>query len=392
MSLINDVLKDLERRQSDTASTTSRPGGSSTRPTRRFRVLGWWLVAAVCVGITLHLSLNHLTPEPPQATTVHASLQSPEPIRPAVIDVDEQVTERPATETPVREIPTTVTGQRSQEDPAPTVSDPPTVAVEPSRVSELAGSQPVARREETIDTVAATDKPTDERPSPAPPVRQVATAPERQAEASQDEPRRDISIERADEQRSRNEIERARRAFAAHRYGQAESMLRALLEHNPADDEARELLATQLIRRDRHRRAITVLEDGLDAASDPARFARRLGRLFMELGNPARARDLLEGHAPDIDQDPDFHQLLAAAYRQAGDHASAEAAYRQLTLRTPQRSAAWIGLGASLESLDRPQDAHDAYRQALDTHDDPRAIRFARQRLRALGNAYGDRP
>ena len=389
MSLINDVLKDLERRQSDTASTTSRPGGSATRPTRRFRVLGWWLVAAVCVGITLHLSLNHRSPEPPQATTVHASLQSPGPVRPAGIDFNDQASEIPATETSIRETPDREAGehrsdteQTSQEAPSPTVADSPTDAVEPSRTPELTESPPVARNVATID----------EQLSPDPRARQVAAAGQREAEASQDEPRRDIFIERADEQRSRNELDRARRAFAANRHGQAESMLRDLLEHNPANDEARELLASQLIRRDRHRRAITVLEAGLDSGADPARFARRLGRLFVDHGNPARARELLERHAPDINDDPDFHQLLAATYRQVGDHASAEATYRQLTQTTPQRSAAWIGLGASLESLDRPQDAHDAYRQALDTHDDPRAIRFARQRLRALGNAYGDRP
>jgi tetratricopeptide (TPR) repeat protein len=132
-----------------------------------------------------------------------------------------------------------------------------------------------------------------------------------------------------------------------------------------------------------------VLDDGLARAEDPAPLAALLGRQLLERGEIARARDVLRSHAPAIAEAPEYHLLLAASHRQAGDHAAAAEHYRALTGVLPRSGAAWIGLGASLESLEQPAEAAKAYNRALEGDDD-RAARFARQRLAALAPITGE--
>jgi Tfp pilus assembly protein PilF len=111
--------------------------------------------------------------------------------------------------------------------------------------------------------------------------------------------------------------------------------------------------------------------------------------VLLEAGEAPRARDILVAHAPPIAEAPDYHLLLAAVHRQIGDHQAAMSHYRQLSESLPGRGQVWVGLGASLESLDRPAQAAEAYRRALNG-DDSRAAAFARRRLAAIEPLIGE--
>jgi Flp pilus assembly protein TadD len=84
----------------------------------------------------------------------------------------------------------------------------------------------------------------------------------------------------------------------------------------------------------------------------------------------------------------DHHLLLALAHRQAGDHAAAAEVYRRLSEVAPGRARVWLGLGVSLEALERFDEATTAYRRAAGG-DDVQAARFARQRLAAIERRNG---
>ncbi len=367
MSLINQVLKDLEQRRAPERRDTPRPVGNSRR--RHFPLAAWWIIAAVGIGAAMHWLLATDAPSHPtvQPEIVHAAFETGEMATTTAPPIDTAPepsageVENSSMQTEIE--PPAITGPAETEaGPEP---EPDPLPVEPAETN-----------------MAAVAEITE--PAPAPPEAQSVSDPE----AASSTPT--ISIQRAGDEAERSGIDSARRAIARGHHQQAERGLRQLLEEQPDHDEARGLLASDLVRRNRLSAAIDLLEQGLGGGREPARFAYRLGRILIEQGQVEQARNVLEAHAPPPERDPDFQQLLAAAHRQAGDHVAAEAAYRRLTEIAPQRAAAWVGLGVSLEALDRVSDARGAYAQLLEIGD-PQANRFARQRLRAIQDSDGDR-
>ncbi|RFF28288.1 MULTISPECIES: tetratricopeptide repeat protein [unclassified Wenzhouxiangella] len=369
MSLINDVLKDLERRDAPEATQTprsveNRRSGSAKRTWR------WplWLIAALAVGIVLHLSLNPGSPSNVSEETGPLIAQAEPPDKPepaAAVDhgLPNEPTEAPAKSEPVASA-------------APAVE----TALAASEPLEHSSERQSAEREPRPQTERAPD------PAPASPSR-PEPEPARQ-DSQREEPA--ISIRRSNESPDTpDSLAAAKRFLARGQFQRAESRLRQLIDEQPALTEAHELLANALIRQRQHDSAIRVLETGLREAQNPSPLAALLGRLLMERGELARAGTVLQEHAPALADAPDYHLLLAAVHRQAGNHEAAAEHYRKLTGILPRRGAAWIGLGTSLESLERQEEALEAYSRALEG-DDARAARFARQRLNALESMTGE--
>ena len=83
---------------------------------------------------------------------------------------------------------------------------------------------------------------------------------------------------------------------------------------------------------------------------------------------------------------PDVHALAAAYEQRAGNHAAAIERYERILHRFPEEPRGWMGLGISLESVDRPREARDVYRIALQVGELPRSSRqWVMGRLSALG-------
>jgi MSHA biogenesis protein MshN len=369
MSLINDVLKDLERRQAPDRPDRPVVECPSGIQHRTFRP--WWLLAAISAGVLLYWGMGVQSPsENDGGLVIHAGFEE----------------DRPRIALPPSPLPPRSDRTESAETVAPTAEMP-----EPRL---HAGAEPSEGESPARTTKVETETSLDESPkgqpasaAPAPAVTVAAAT--RPAPESKERRSSTLNIQRAGQREEQAGIDSARRAMARGHHQRAESLLRDLLEQDPANDEARELLALQLLERGQREAAIQKLEAGLDTAADPGRLGRRLGRLLLDLDQPQRAVAILSDHATATPSEPDHLQLLAAAHRQAGDHAAAEATYRQLATLVPDRAAAWIGLAASLEALQQPEDARQAYARVLEGND-PQAVRFARQRLRAIEAEHGD--
>lgn len=393
MSLINDVLKDLEARQA--RSPDAAAGASSTRapaPVSRHRRWPLWLLAAVAAGVVLHLSLD--SADRSKAGDASAPLVAQAESRPAepAAPAGHQQQAKPAT-VPLRAVPS-----RPSDSPLAAASDGEefgvSAAVPDSGESGRAQEAPreAAPAGEPADSPAPTEAAaaTRQAATPRSPAEDnPATVPAAQSETpSQEEPT--ISIRRSGtDDAAADPLAAAKRLLARGQVQRAESRLRQLVAQKPGLGEAHELLASTLIRRGRYEAAIPVLENGLSQANESAPLAALLGRLLIERGEVARARSILEAHVPPLTEAPDYHLLLAAVHRQAGDHEQAAAHYRNLSEVLPRNGAVWIGLGASLESLERPHEAASAYNRALDSGDE-RAARFARGRLAALEKITGE--
>lgn len=395
MSLINDALKDLERRDASAAKTaSSRIEHRRTPSTPRAWKWPAWILAALAVGVVLHFSLDgrsvtdsatrnepliaRAEPNPGlSADAMPSSVSS----KPAASQSDTQT--RSKAERPIND---------QTSDAAPSPDGDTAAPARESATSDERGNRAEARQGDPqgVDerTPASDQAASAPRRSQQPPAKQPA---EPTSNAGRQEPvAATISIQRAGGEASQPDaLAAAKRLLARSQPQRAESRLRQLIDEQPELTEAHELLATTLIRRRRPDAAMRALEAGLPVAHEPAPLAALLGRLLIDRGEVARARSTLKRHAPPMAEALDYHLLLAAAHRQAGDHERAAEHYRLLGEHLPRRGAVWIGLGASLEALERPGEAADAYNRALEGDDD-RAARFARERLRALQPVIGE--
>jgi tetratricopeptide (TPR) repeat protein len=176
----------------------------------------------------------------------------------------------------------------------------------------------------------------------------------------------------------------ARSAIASGDLAEAEHILQEQLQRRPADRVARELLIGLMLRGDRQAQALRQLDSGLRHHPGHATFVLIKARLLAEAGNTAGAIELLRQ-----DQEPGMdtvqkRQMLAALYQKARQFTEAAEQYRGLVEANSGSATAWVGLAISLDALGDP-DASEAYRRALSIGGLPDAAdAYARRRVEEL--------
>jgi predicted TPR repeat methyltransferase len=102
--------------------------------------------------------------------------------------------------------------------------------------------------------------------------------------------------------------------------------------------------------------------------------------------------EILAGYDKALALEPDCVQaLMGRGYvlnHKLGRHQDALAVYDRVLALEPNRAGAWLGRGEALERLRRPQEAIEAYRQALANGGDPDIVQVA---LATLGAAAAPR-
>lgn len=387
MSLINDVLRDLERRGHPDTPRDLPPAERDTHPARRWV---WWVLAAVLAGAILHFSSAPLreTPDRTPIADTAPTRQAPAPAEPAPPLLD--VMPRPATAAE----PTQAEAEAGRDvhsggSPERETADPGRDEPATGKRSAISGT---AEKEPPQGAPASGDQASD-----AGAVNATARAEQQPGgDASRDETGKsrsgtpddaEIVIRRSggdDEPGSGpDRLESAKQALGRGQRALAVSKLEELLEDRPGSVDARLLLARLHIEDGRRRTAGELLETGLEGdRTDPA-LAALYGRLLLEQDRVARARTVLGEHAPPVQSDTDYHLLLAMAHRRAGEQDAAIGVYRRVTEANPGVGAAWVGLGVSLEAKGDTLGARAAYRKAVGG-DDRRAAGFARQRLAVM--------
>lgn len=110
-----------------------------------------------------------------------------------------------------------------------------------------------------------------------------------------------------------------------------------------------------------------------------------LARAQLQAGAMTAAVATLSQHAPALSAEPGYHALLAASYQQTRQWANSAAVYRQLVALRPAQGTWQLGLAIALEQLERPAEAAQHYRQALQGQGlDDASRRFASERADAL--------
>lgn len=175
-------------------------------------------------------------------------------------------------------------------------------------------------------------------------------------------------------------------ALSQQRSNLAIQSLQHALELYPGHLPARELLVDLFNKKGKSGEAMFLLAEGLEIAPDYMAFKKGYVKLLTEQGDYETAiKVMLKGGLPDVDKDPEAHVLLASLYQKLGESFLAAQTYRNLLVSWPQTGAFWVGLGSALEKQKLSEEAVVCYQKALETRnlrDDLSA--FARKRLRLL--------
>jgi len=171
----------------------------------------------------------------------------------------------------------------------------------------------------------------------------------------------------------------------AQRHRQAEQSLQQALVAESGHIKARELLSGIYIKQGRWIEASELLREGLTYSPEHLTFSKLYARALMQLNQDAQAIAVLKKYAPAVKSDPNYFAILAALYQRQNQHGHAADLYARLVSVNPNKGVWWVGLGISLEATGRKQDALQAYGHARKTgnlHNE--VARFTDNRLVAL--------
>jgi MSHA biogenesis protein MshN len=169
------------------------------------------------------------------------------------------------------------------------------------------------------------------------------------------------------------------------RVTEAQQDFAAALKRYPAHEPARQALVSILIDRSQLDEARKLLEEGLALNPAQAQFAAVLARIHVEQRNYAAAAEVLNAAREAGREDADYQVLLGAVLQRLGRHAEAAEALRNAVELKKQPAATWVALGVSLEASGKKPQAVDAYRRSLaavPSNQDTRS--YAEMRIRAL--------
>lgn len=362
MSLVNQMLRDLEARQAPERGGEAVLQNLSVGVAQSTHVVSrvwFFFLAMVLVGLAVvggwYLLQQRESPLPEPVEPMSKAVASPsEPIKITPISPQKSVEApsekpRPVSETAKPPVVESVSSAKPVkpaepiEQPVVQKSTAPVTADPPQRdESRLAGKSPTA-------------------PQPAPVKKTEATA----ASVSAPPP----AVERVDRPRSAEELAhaaylRGSDSIARGRLQEAAAELEKAISLHPGHLQAREVWVAVLLRRGETERADEVLREGLKRQPKAYSLARLRARLLAEKGRTSEALRLLENTVPPVQADPEFYGLLAALYQRSEQHARAAAAYQRVLSVMPDKAVWWAGLGISLEKTQRLGEALQAYRRA----------------------------
>jgi MSHA biogenesis protein MshN len=344
MSVVNRMLRDLDRRHAIGAGGPELPAREVRAVTAEHRREWFWRIVAALVFLAVIAAgwLGYqLRPRPPVATAL--ALKAADAANP-----------QPAPRSP---------------EPAPLVATPP--AAPAPELLKLAQSIETPIGEQRAPSVKAKPMPAKLPPSASPVSVDGGVS-------KRDRPR-------SDEVEAESRFRQGVAMLNQGRISEAQQEFVAALKREPAHEPARQALVSLLIDRGQLDPARRLLEEGLGLNPMQAQFAAVLARILVEQRDYAGAASILASASGAGRFDAEYQVLLGAVLQRLGRHAEAADALKRAVELKNQPAATWVALGASLEASGRKPEALEAYRRSLVASavtDEARG--YAETRIRAL--------
>lgn len=169
--------------------------------------------------------------------------------------------------------------------------------------------------------------------------------------------------------RDRADIEyrRAEGALASGRTAEAIDSLRAALKQDPAYVQVRQMLLRQLLDMRKTDEAMVALQEGLDIQPMQTGWAMSLARLQLEQNNLAAADRTLARSQAYGEANADYAGFQGHVKSRLGAQRQAVTHYQRATRLAPNEGRWWLGLGLALEADGHLPEAREAFKRSLAT-------------------------
>ncbi|GEM_PF-3647255 len=165
------------------------------------------------------------------------------------------------------------------------------------------------------------------------------------------------------------------------------TVLEQLLARNPAFKSARIDLTSLFIRLGRYDDANQLIQEGKRLHLHDDTFVMMQARLLLAQNKPLEAQKLLQSFSPSFKSHLDYYALLAATFEKNQDPHAAITLYERLLSTEPNHAAWWLGLAMAKEAIDEKNSALEAYHQALNYQQlAPHVQGYILNRIHALGD------
>jgi len=373
MSVINQMLRDLDARQASKQERDALPAKLRNLPPLRgpqsksWRLLAGGMVAGAALAwlvVSLLAVPSPMAPPPPVAavppaptlaapTTIEAPSAAPSPVV-----ANDPAPVQPAAEPADMKIETSL-GHAKRPEPMPEKA--PKVVEAPAKVVEKI---PVEPRNEAAPVPALRAAPSIALTGPS------------------------VSIDKKTRNGQTRESAEAEylKGMQALKYGDnagAMQSLRRTLELDPSLAKARQALLSLLVGGKQWDEAQQVVQSGL--ALDPTKsgWALILARLQFELGDTPAALETLGHYAVHAGADADYQGFFAYLLQKQQRPAEAAGRFHAALALRPSEGRWWFGLGLALEGAGKRGEAKEAYAKAREVGNlPPDMAQVIEQRLR----------
>lgn len=339
MSIINQMLRDLDARHASEQERAGLPPRLRTLPPRQLARGGDWrtllagmVAGGAIAGVATHwyFSADAPPPAPPPAATA-APTVPPAPTSPA------------AEETPPA--PPAATEAVDVKLPPLLASPPPEPAPAKAAPEPRPAAEPAKPARET-------------RPAPAPAAAEAAPA-----DAQIDKRAKGGQAREMADGEYRKGMQAVRRGDGAG----AAPLFRHALELDPAHARARQALLSVLVGSREWAEARQVARSGLELEPSQTGWATILARLQYESGDAAAALATLARHAAHAGGDAEYQGLHAYLLQRQQRPAEAAQRFRAALALSPGEGRWWFGLALALEAAGQPGEAKEAYAKARES-------------------------
>jgi MSHA biogenesis protein MshN len=375
MSVINQLLLDLEKRRVSGAERSVLPNHARALPNEEPSPRWGWIagsgIAVAALGAAWVL-LSGMVSTGGRAAPLA-------PARGADVAIEKVVA---ASAGVVMEARHADTGESAREAPAsrlsfelssPPAPEPPPVAT--ARVVSRAAPEPTAGPA----PAAPAARPDEAQRSPAAPAKAQAPAPAGRAEIHK-EVRQPTPRDLAE-----SEFRKATALLHQSRMAEAQEGFQSAISAYPGHHGARQGLVGVLLNARQHGDAERVLQEGLALAPGQSGFAMTLARLQLDRGDVAQATATLRKGLEHAQGSPDYLAFLAALLQRQGRHDEAIEQFQAALRMRPAAGVWWLGFGISLQALNRGAEAQEAYARARASGNlSPELTAFAEQRIKQL--------
>ena len=361
MSLMNDMLRDLDKRQAPDRSQQVEAQGygalTQKAPSHGGRTVLILLSVIIVMLLLLAMSWWYLQTRVQDRVPEQGSIQR----------IAESTAE---VKTPAEKPSEVITNTATKPKPSPEPKRTSIIVVQPTP------SQPVDTEEESVAEPIAKAPEAPATPQLKPKSKPVLKA----------KPKKKISkvVVLSPEQQDEKAANLATKMLQSGETEKASRYLYQFIDQHSVDAQSRAVLVSHLI----NNHQMTAADQLLNSTdiSQSSHLRRLRAHWYSANNQPDEAIAILNSAVPEVETDTEYHVLLAALYQRQGYGTEAVARYAELIRYNPDMPDWWVGMAIGLDRSEQYSSAAKAYQKALQM-DGLRTelAAFAKQRLETLG-------